>query len=404
MTATANGPLSSRAAAGPGPAGTGDGIIAQLSTLLRALGRSDFRRRLCLLATGMVVVVCCNAGGQVTLNRWQRAFYDAIERRDVPDFVVQLAVFAAIASALLVLVVGQTWLQEMIKVRAARVADLRPARPVAGTQARLPAGLRRRDRRQPRPAHPPGRATPHRAHDDPGRRPAAVLAPARQLRRRALGALGAGRVRLTPATSSSSPATWCGARSPTRSAARCSPGASAGRWSRSTPSATRARPSCASRWWASASTPTASRCTAARRTSAARSASRSSAWWLSWPASPAASPASPGSPPATAGSRWWCRSWSRRPATSAAACRFGGLMMVVGAFNQVQASLRWFVDNLAADRRLARHAAARRGLSRRLGGGRVDRRGRRAASTSSPRRPRRLVLEDVAGRAARRVR
>src|SRR3954451_13864026 len=118
MTATANGPLSSRAAARPGPAGTGDGIIAQLSTLLRALGRSDFRRRLYLLATGMVVVICCNAGGQVTLNRWQRAFYDAIERRDVPDFVVQLAVFAAIASALLVLVVGQTWLQEMIKVRA----------------------------------------------------------------------------------------------------------------------------------------------------------------------------------------------------------------------------------------------------------------------------------------------
>ena len=87
MTATANGPLSSRAAAGPGPAGTGDGVVAQLSTLLRALGRSDFRRRLYLLAAGMVVVVCCNAAGQVMLNRWQRAFYDAIERRDVPDFV-----------------------------------------------------------------------------------------------------------------------------------------------------------------------------------------------------------------------------------------------------------------------------------------------------------------------------
>ena len=54
---------------------------------------------------------------------------------------------------------------------------------------------------------------------------------------------------------------------------------------------------------------------------------------------------------------------------------FGALMMVVGAFNQVQSSLRWFVDNLAADRRLARHAPARRGLSQRLAGGRDDRGG-----------------------------
>ena len=52
---------------------------------------------------------------------------------------------------------------------------------------------------------------------------------------------------------------------------------------------------------------------------------------------------------------------------------FGALMMVVGAFNQVQSSLRWFVDNLAqiADWRatLLRIAS----LSRRLAGGRDDR-------------------------------
>src|SRR5690349_7612933 len=104
--------------AGPRAAGRGDGIVAQLATLLRALGHSAFRRRLGFLAAGVAVVVCCNAGAQVLLNRWQRTFYDAIERKDVPDFVAQLAVFAAIAGALLVLVVAQTWLQEMIKVRA----------------------------------------------------------------------------------------------------------------------------------------------------------------------------------------------------------------------------------------------------------------------------------------------
>ena len=41
---------------------------------------------------------------------------------------------------------------------------------------------------------------------------------------------------------------------------------------------------------------------------------------------------------------------------------FGELMMVVGAFNQVQTSLRWFVDNFSSHRRLARDAVARREL------------------------------------------
>ena len=48
-----------------------------------------------------------------------------------------------------------------------------------------------------------------------------------------------------------------------------------------------------------------------------------------------------------AGSPSWHRSWSPPRATSRAACRFGGLMMVVGAFNQVQQALRWFVDNFS---------------------------------------------------------
>ena len=86
---------------------------------------------------------------------------------------------------------------------------------------------------------------------------------------------------------------------------------------------------------------------------------------------------------AMAGSRSWCRSWSRHPAISAATCRSAALMMVVGAFNQVQSSLRWFVDNSGPDRRLARHAPARRGLSRRLAGGRHDRRGHGSHRASS---------------------
>ena len=70
-----------------------------------------------LLALGVVVVICANTAGQIWLNRWQGAFYEAIEQRSMPGFITQLMVFAVIAGALLVLVVSQTWLQAMIDVR-----------------------------------------------------------------------------------------------------------------------------------------------------------------------------------------------------------------------------------------------------------------------------------------------
>ena len=92
-------------------------MIAQLATLLRALASSRRRRRLGLLALGVVVVVCANAAGQIRLNIWQRDFYQAVEQRHTADFMTQLMVFVGIAGVLLVLVVSQTWLQAMVNVR-----------------------------------------------------------------------------------------------------------------------------------------------------------------------------------------------------------------------------------------------------------------------------------------------
>ena len=85
--------------------------------MLRALAGSRYRGQLGLLALGVVVVICANAAGQIWLNRWLGAFYEAIEQRDMPGFITQLMVFAVIASALLVLVVSQTWLRAMMNVR-----------------------------------------------------------------------------------------------------------------------------------------------------------------------------------------------------------------------------------------------------------------------------------------------
>ena len=109
-------PLSSQTPAGPRP-GRSDGVIAQLMTLLRAVIGSRRRRQLGLLALGVVVVICANAAGQIRLNIWQRDFYEAIEQRHVAAFMTQLMIFVVIAGGLLVLVVSQTWLRAMTEVR-----------------------------------------------------------------------------------------------------------------------------------------------------------------------------------------------------------------------------------------------------------------------------------------------
>ncbi len=95
----------------------GEGPIGQLRVLLQALLCSPARRRIGLLAGGVVIVVCLNAVGQIRLNAWQGAFFDALGARALPAFLTQLAVFVPIMGVLLVLVVAQTWLQEITKVR-----------------------------------------------------------------------------------------------------------------------------------------------------------------------------------------------------------------------------------------------------------------------------------------------
>ena len=92
-------------------------MIAQLCSLLSALAASPYWRRLGLLAAGIVLMICANSLGQVRLNTWQGAFFDAIEQRNLAAFGGQLLVFCLIVGALLVLVVAQTWLKEMLQVR-----------------------------------------------------------------------------------------------------------------------------------------------------------------------------------------------------------------------------------------------------------------------------------------------
>jgi vitamin B12/bleomycin/antimicrobial peptide transport system ATP-binding/permease protein len=76
-------------------------------------------RRLAVLSlmAGVVAVLLANIVGQVYLNRWQKAFFDAIEAKNLAMIWDQLLVFLLIVSVLLTIVVSQTWLHEMLKVR-----------------------------------------------------------------------------------------------------------------------------------------------------------------------------------------------------------------------------------------------------------------------------------------------
>ena len=102
------------------------GLAQQLSMMIRALFASPVRHTLLLLGVSLIAVILVTAYGQIRLNSWNQPFYDALARRDLTDFLVQLGVFGLIAGSLLVLNVFQTYLNQMIrlKLREGLVLDL----------------------------------------------------------------------------------------------------------------------------------------------------------------------------------------------------------------------------------------------------------------------------------------
>ncbi len=93
------------------------GLASQLWMMARALWASPVRNALFTLGATIFVVVAVTAYGQIRLNRWNTPFYDALSRREPGEFLKQLGVFAIIAGTLLVLNVAQKWLGEMLKLK-----------------------------------------------------------------------------------------------------------------------------------------------------------------------------------------------------------------------------------------------------------------------------------------------
>lgn len=98
------------------PSVTSPSIGRELSALFRDMFRDGKGWPMLRLSAAIVVVLVANMFGQVRLNEWNGAFFDAVEKRDSPAFFNQLLVFVVIIAVLLALVVAQTWLQERLKI------------------------------------------------------------------------------------------------------------------------------------------------------------------------------------------------------------------------------------------------------------------------------------------------
>ncbi|MDV4156387.1 MULTISPECIES: ABC transporter ATP-binding protein/permease [Rhizobium] len=88
-------------------------LTYRLGVMFSAFWNSEVRGRVLFLATVLILVILATSYGQVILNEWNAPFYDSLERRDLGEFFHQLEIFAMIAGTLLLLNVLQAWLNQM---------------------------------------------------------------------------------------------------------------------------------------------------------------------------------------------------------------------------------------------------------------------------------------------------
>lgn len=102
------------------PAGSGEAVPhAPYGTrsMVSAFWTSPVRSTIVLLAAGVVVVLLATVAAQLWLNAWNKPFFDAVAARDSAAFVGQLQLFLVIAGCLLALNVAQGWLAAMLKLK-----------------------------------------------------------------------------------------------------------------------------------------------------------------------------------------------------------------------------------------------------------------------------------------------
>jgi vitamin B12/bleomycin/antimicrobial peptide transport system ATP-binding/permease protein len=102
------------------------GLFSDFLWMATGFWVSPQRNKLIGLGGALVAVVGATAYMQIRLNSWNRPFYNALTNKDMPGFLSQLVVFSELAGILLVLNVAQMWLNQTSKVvmRQGLVDDL----------------------------------------------------------------------------------------------------------------------------------------------------------------------------------------------------------------------------------------------------------------------------------------
>lgn len=112
------------------PAGGDNATVwHDLRWLVTALKGSPSRWRIAGVLLAIIAILIANMTGQVFLNRWNGQFFDAISAKDFDGFLHYTGVFFGLAGILLTLVVAQTLMQELLKIELRRfltvhIADL----------------------------------------------------------------------------------------------------------------------------------------------------------------------------------------------------------------------------------------------------------------------------------------
>jgi len=115
------------AASGGAFADRSDGsFFSQLREMIATLWVSHQRNMILFLSVALIAVVGATAYAQVRLNAWNEPFYDSLAHKNFSAFVQQLIVFAELAGVLLALNVAQMWLNQKTKLvlRRGLVEDL----------------------------------------------------------------------------------------------------------------------------------------------------------------------------------------------------------------------------------------------------------------------------------------
>ena len=85
--------------------------------MFRALLASPQRNKIMLLGIALVAIVGATAFVQIKLNAWNQPFFDALARKNLGEFFVQLQIFTFIGGGLLILKVAETWFSQTMKVK-----------------------------------------------------------------------------------------------------------------------------------------------------------------------------------------------------------------------------------------------------------------------------------------------